>query len=131
MDSQLEAEVLARYITPTKRERCMRFASNPKTRNKLLDELRQPSIFDTRYVIDISPSDRTPEKLVQKFTEFGMGGRVYVMSTNSVWDGCKFQMSWFVGAFHATGFDTLAFCWKSKTAFYEQHHSGFTYFLKK
>lgn len=131
MDAKLEAEVLARFITPTKQERCLGFAADPRRRSKLLQELRQPSVFDERYVIEISAGQRTPETLIQQFRELGMAGRVYVISSNSEWDCCKFQMSWFVAEFHATGFDTLAFCWKSKTAFYEQHHSGFTYFLRR
>ena len=131
VDPKLEAEALTRFITPAKRERCLGFAADPRTRSKLLDELRQPSVFDKRCVIEIPTGERTPERLVQKFRQLGMAGRVYVISSNPEWDCCKFQMSWFVAEFHAAGFDTLAFCWKSKTAFYEQHHSGFTYFLKR
>jgi hypothetical protein len=130
-DTALEIEALSRFVVPLKRERCIGFVSQERTRSKLLVELRNPSIFDERYVIEMSPSDRTSEGLVAKFRELGMAGRVYVISSNSEWDGQKFQMSWFAGEFHARGFDTLAYCWKSKTAFYEQHHSGFTYFLRR
>ncbi|RLB54186.1 MAG: hypothetical protein DRI90_20485 [Deltaproteobacteria bacterium] len=130
-DPVLELEVLKRFVKPSKRARCAGFASAERTRDRLLIELRNPGIFDERYVHEVAPSERSPERLVQMFKESGMGGRVYVISSNATWDGKKFQMSWFVEEFLARGFDTLAYCWKSKTAFYEQHHSGFTYFLAR
>ena len=90
----------------------------------------QSDDFDQRLVLEVPAHERTVEALVRKFRELGMLGRVYVLSSNPDWDGQKFQMSWFVAQFHATGFDSLAYRWKSQTAFYEQHHSGFTYFLR-
>jgi hypothetical protein len=127
---KLELEVLRRFVTPSKRDRCLGFASDPRTRSKLLDELRQPSIFDRRRVVEIPSSERTAQALIEKFRQLGMAGRVYVMSSNAEWDGHKFQMSWLVAQLIGAGFDSLAYCWKSKTGFYEQHHSGFTYFLR-
>jgi hypothetical protein len=130
IDAKLEAEILGRFVAPAKRERCVGFVSDARTRSKVFTELRQPALFDARRVIEIPSRERTAGKLVARFRELGMMGRVYVMSSNAEWDGQKFQMSWFVATFLGAGFDTLAYCWKSKTGFYEQHHSGFTYFLR-
>ena len=129
-NTALEIEVLQRFVKPSKRVRCVTFASDVRTRGKVLDELRNPGVFDPRCVTEIPAAERSAVSLVAAFRKLGMAGRVYVISSNSEWDQQKFQMSWFVGEFHASSFDTLAYCWKSKTGFYEQHHSGFTYFLR-
>jgi hypothetical protein len=130
IDAKLEAELLGRFVTPRKRERCVGFVCDARTRSKVFEELRQPAIFDVRRVIEIPSGERTAKKLIERFRQLGMAGRVYVMSSNAEWDGNKFQMSWLVAQLVGAGFDSLAYCWKSKTGFYEQHHSGFTYFLR-
>ena len=60
-----------------------------------------------------------------------MGGRVYVVSSNPEWDAKKYQMSFILNECLAACIDTLCYCWKTKTAFYEWHHSGASYFMSR
>jgi len=131
VDFKLESEFLNRFVVSTKRERLVGFASKLETRGRFLNELRSPSIFDPRYIIEINGSDRMPGTLPAIFKQYGMGGRVYVISENEEWDAQKFQMSYIVDQCLGMGFDTVGYCWKTKTAFYEWHHSESSYFLKR
>ncbi len=131
MDKKLEIEIVKTFIEPKRRQRFLEFVSSPKNRDKVLYEINSPAVFNQDLITEIKGSERTPERLVAKYKELGMGGRVYVISANGDWDGQKFQMSYIVGECLAMGIDTIGFCWKTKTAFYEWHHSGASYFLRK
>ena len=131
MDTKLEIEIIKQFVKPEKRQRCIEFVSNPKTRSKVFKELRDAAIFDPRYVTELTGAVRTTDLIVDKYKTLGMGGRVYVMSEHYEWDGNKYQMSYIVGVCLATCIDVLGYCWKTKTAFYEWHHSEISYFLKR
>ncbi len=130
MDKKIEIEIIKRFIDPKKKERLLSFVSNPEKRDKIFYEIISPAIFNQKYVSEIKGSDREPKRIVEKYKELGLGGRVYVISANDDWDGKKFQMSYIVGECLAMCIDTIGYCWKTKTAFYEWHHSGASYFLK-
>ena len=130
-DTGLEQEVITRFVTRAKRERFLSFVSSKKRRDDFVTELRNPEVFDSRWVTEITGADRNAGRLVDVLSKSGVGGRVYVVSSNSEWDAHRFQMSWFAQECCGAGFDTLAYCWKSQVGFYEQHHSGFTYVLKR
>jgi hypothetical protein len=130
-DVELEHQVLSLFVVPAKRDRCVLFASDARKRPKLLNELRQPSLFDRRWVNELRGPDRHVETLLLTFTRAGMGAVVYVISSDSDIDGQKLPLATLLPDCIASGEDTLAYCWSSQTAFYEQHHSGFTYFLSR
>ena len=130
IETEFELEFINRFVVKNKRERLIGFASKPKSRNKMFNEFRSPEIFDPRYVTEILGSDRNTDILANIYKKHGMSGRVYVMSENEEWDAQRFQMSYIVDECMAMCIDTIGYCWKSKTAFYEWHHSGASYFLK-
>ena len=131
MDLELEQAIIRRFVIPSKRERCLAFAAEARARHKTLSLFNDPAAFDERCVTEIAGHDRaSPEQLIGRLRELGMGGRVYVMSRNDDWDGKKFQTSYIVGECVGACIDTLGYCWKTKTAFFEWHHSGATYFLR-
>jgi len=131
IDPKLEAEIITRFVKRERRARLLEFTSKPDRRDQLLQEFNSPGIFDQRFISGVSGSQRSAENLPSLFKQRGMGGRVYVISEHHEWDTQKFQMSYIVGECLGMCFDTLGYCWKSKTAFFEWHHSGDTYFLSK
>ena len=131
MNFELEKEFIHRYVVKNKQGRLLEFAYNPEKRDKFLRELNSPAIFDQRYLEVIEGIERTEELLPDLYKNKGMGGRVYIMSENSEWDTKKFQMSYIVGECLGMGIDTVGYCWKSKMALYEWHHSGASYLLKR
>lgn len=131
IETNLELELISRFVVKEKRDRLLGFASSFKTRPRLLSELKSPAIFDPRYVIDFSGADRMQEVLPDIYKTHGMGGRVYVISENEDWDARRFQMSYIVNQCLGACIDTLGYCWKSRTAFYEWHHSGKSYLLRR
>ncbi len=108
----------------------MELLSTPDKRQRYLDAFRSPALFDPRFVEEIGGRERTAVLLPDLYKKRGMGGRVYVVSDHEEWDGKKFQMKYIVGESLAQCVDTLGYCWKSKTVFYEWHHSGASWFLK-
>jgi len=131
IEPKLEAEIITRFVKRERRARLLEFASKPDRRDQLLQEINSPGIFDQRFISGVSGSQRSADNLPSVFKKNGMGGRVYVMSEHHEWDAQKFQMSYIIGECLSMCFDTLGYCWKSKTAFFEWHHSGETYFLSK
>lgn len=128
---ELEKEFISRFVKKERRDRLLEFATKTDDRNRLLNELNSPAVFDSRYVVEIEGKDRTQDRLPEIYKEHGMGGRVYAISQNDEWDGNKFQMSYIVNECMAMCIDTIGYCWKTKIAFYEWHHSGASYLLKK
>lgn len=131
MDKKLEIEIIKRFVDPKKKNRLLDFVSKPEKRDRIFYDINSPTIFDQKYITEISGAVRNPVDLVKKYKELGMGGRVYIMSENDDWDGKKFQMSYIVGECLAMCLETIGYCWKTKTAFFEWHHSGASYFLKR
>ncbi len=127
MNKELELKIISLFVDKSKRNRLSGFIQS-ENRGKLINAFNDPGIFDKRYITEFS-GNRTAESLVEQYKALGMGGRVYVMSENSDWDGQKFQMSYILGECVAACIDTLGYCWKTQTAFYEWHHSGVSYFM--
>ena len=133
MDAALETEIIHRFVRKEKRPRLLELLSvcdKPEKRSRYLDAFRSPALFDARCVTEIGGCERTALLLPDVYKKQGMGGRVYVVSDHDEWDGKKFQMKYIVGECVAQCIDTLGYDWKSKTAFYEWHHSGASWFLK-
>jgi hypothetical protein len=131
IDPKLEAEFIERFVRKERRDRVLGFAAKENNRGRLLKELNSPGIFDQRFITKIGGSERTQGILPDVYKRNGMGGRVYVMSENDEWDGQKFQMSYIVDECLAMCIDTVGYCWKTKIAFFEWHHSGESYLLKR
>lgn len=131
INPKLEAEFIERFVRKEQRNRILSFAAKLDDRSRLLNELNSPGIFDPRFITKIGGSARTQGILPELYKRNGMGGRVYVLSENDEWDGQKFQMSYIVDECLAMCIDTVGYCWKTKTAFFEWHHSGESYFLKR
>ena len=130
MNIELREEIIQFFVAPSKRERLLGFLHSKKRRESLIDEFDSPGIFDLRKVTEIEGPIRNGEDLPNEYKRLGMGGRVYIMSANDEWDDQIFQMSYIVGECTAMCIDTIGYCWKTKTAFFEWHHSGSSYFLK-
>jgi hypothetical protein len=130
MDATLETEIIHRFVKKERRPRLLALLENPEKRARYLDAFRSPALFDPRVVTEIGGRERTPTALPDVYKKLGMGGRVYVVSDHHDWDGKKFQMKYIVGECLAQCIDTLGYDWKSKTAFYEWHHSGASWFLR-
>ena len=131
IETELEVEFIERYVVPHKRDRLLGFASDPSKRNKMIQAFNAPGIFDKKYVTEIGGPSRCAGLLPDVYKEHGMGGRVYMISEDSNWDAQRFQMSYAVDECLAQCFDAIGYCWKSKLAFYEWHHSGASYLLNK
>lgn len=129
--TDLELEFIDRFVRKAKRDRLHAMASAPDKRDKMLREFSSPAIFDDRFVIEFDGNDRNRGLLPELYKQQGLGGRVYVMSENSEWDAQKFQMSYIVDECLAMCIDTIGYCWKTRMAFYEWHHSGTSYLLKR
>ena len=130
MAKEIELEIISLFVMNSKRKRLVGFVESGK-RNKVIDAFNDPGIFDERYITEFRGGERTTENLVKQYKSLGMGDRVYVMSENTDWDEQKFQMSYILGECLAACFDTLGYCWKTHTAFYEWHHSETSYFLSR
>lgn len=130
MDASLETEIIRRFVKKEKRPRLLELLDKPEKRARYLDVFRSPALFDPRCVTEIGGRERTALLLPDVYKRLGMGGRVYVVSDHAEWDGRKLQMKYIVGECLAQCVDTLGYDWRSKTAFYEWHHSGASWFLK-
>jgi hypothetical protein len=127
---ELELKVISLFVMRSKRQRLKGFVESDN-RKKLIREINDPDIFDEKYVTEFKGGDRNYETLLAHYKSLGIGGRVYVISEYSDWDQMKFQTSYFLEECLARGLDTIAFSWTSDTAFYEHHHSGYSYFLSR
>jgi len=130
MTKEIELKIISLFVVKSKQKRLAGFIEGGK-REKVLDAFNDPGIFDQRYITEFSGGSRTSEKLVEQYKKLGMGGRVYVISENFEWDAEKFQMSYILDECLAACIDTLGYCWKTQTAFYEWHHSGVSYFMSR
>lgn len=126
----LEIEAIRLFVRREKHDRFVGFVSNERKRGEFLWALQDPAIFDPRCVTKVSGGERSVERLTQLYRSLGMGGRVYAISPRSEWDGQKFQMTYLLEQTLAQCDDVLAYCWQTRTAFYEWHHSGTSYFLR-
>ena len=131
IDPKLEQEFITRFVKRERRARVLGFASKPEKRDDMLREFNSPAIFDQRFIVGIAGALRHNDTLPDELKRRGMSGRVYTISEHHEWDGERFQMSYIVRECLAMCFDTVGYCWKTKTAFFEWHHSGETYFLSK
>ena len=131
MITDLESEFVNTFVRKNRRDKMLKYLSDPKSRGKFISELSTKSPLDTKFEKEFSGADRNTGVLPSLFKQAGMGGRVYVISDNPEWDGQKFQMSYIVGECLASFHDTIGYCWKSQTAFYEPHGSMITLFYKK
>lgn len=129
MNPELEIELIDRFVRRDKRERLKMFAAKQKTRDKMIREFNSPGIFNPNLMIEIKGSDRTVERLLKKYRRYGMGDVVYVVSENYEWDGREMAVEEILEQSMAMCTDVLGYCAKSKTAFYEWHYSGASYFL--
>ena len=130
MNKEIEHEIISLFVTKSKRKRLSGLLDSGK-RGKVIDSFNDPGIFDERYVTEFTGRDRSSDNLVEQYKKLGMGGRVYVMSENSEWDMQKFQMSYILDECLSACIDTLGYCWKTQTAFYEWHHSEYSYFMSR
>jgi hypothetical protein len=130
MSKKIELEIISLFVKKSKQNRLIGFLESGK-RNKVIDAMNDPGIFDERYITEFVGGERSIGSLVKQYNKLGMGCRVYVMSENTDWDGKKFQMSYILGECLAACIDTLGYCWKTHTAFYEWHHSETSYFLSR
>ena len=130
MDESIEAEIVKRFIVPSKRQRCIDFLSSPRRRSKFIDMLCQPSNFDARRTIKIEGGERaTSATLVRKLLALGLGERVYVISSQPDWDGGLFELADIIVRCLGRGDDTVGYSTETGCAFYEWHHGEATYFL--
>ena len=128
MNQKLELEIINQFIVPSKKKRLSEFILKGN-RDKAILALNSPGIFDKRYVKVFKGNDRYTPTLMEHYKQLGIGGRVYVMSSHSDWDTKKFQTSYILDEALGQCIDIIGYCWKTKKAFYEWHHSGESYFL--
>ena len=131
MNVELEKELVKLFVRSEKRERVLMFAGKTKSRPKLLAELNGPGIFNQKLLTKFTGSQRTLANLISEYTKLGMGPDLYVISENSAWDGCTIPKSHILEATLFESTDTLGYCPKSRTAFYEWHHGETSFFLIK
>tara|TARA_R110002049_G_scaffold309173_1_gene517920 strand:+ start:3955 stop:4362 length:408 start_codon:yes stop_codon:yes gene_type:complete len=129
MNPELEIELIDQFVRKDKCERLKTFAAKPKTRDKMIREFNSPGIFNPKLMIEITGSNRTVERLLEEYRKYGMGDVVYVVSENYEWDGREMAVEDILEQSMAMCTDVLGYCAKSKTAFYEWHHSVASYFL--
>ncbi|RLA58377.1 MAG: hypothetical protein DRR04_11080 [Gammaproteobacteria bacterium] len=130
MTKDIEHKIISLFVEKSKRKRLAGFIESGK-REMVIYAFSNPGIFDERYITEFSGGERTTENLIEQYKKLGMGGRVYIMSGNSDWDAQKFRMSYILDECLAACIDTLGYCWKTETAFYEWHHSGVSYFMSR
>jgi len=130
MNLQLERELIDRFICKSKRERLKQFAGKSNTRDKMVRALSGPDVFEQDRLTKIEGQNRTFDGLLKIYRDAGMGAMVYVISENSDWDGQEMPTKLILEQSLASCIDVLAYCPKSKTAFYEWHHSGSSFLLE-
>jgi hypothetical protein len=131
VEPELEVAVLSRFVRAAKRERCVGFVSKPKTRDRALNELSTPAIFEPSCMTEFTGGSRTADQLSTEYRRRGMGPEVYVMSSRWELDGRRLPLAEALEESVARCHDVLAYCPRSGTAFYEWHHSGSSWFLQK
>ena len=129
MNTDLELELIGRFVRKSKRERLKMFAGKAKTRDKMIRAFNSPGIFAPALVTEITGPNRTVDGLLNTYRNYGMGNVVYVISENSDWDGLEMATKDILDQSLAMCIDVIGYCSKSKTAFFEWHHSGASYFL--
>jgi len=128
IDAALDRKIVSQFVTPSKRQR-LKGLLDSGSREKFINAFNSPAIFDDRKIHEFVGKQRDPHLLLAHYRALGMGGRVYVISEDSDWDGQKFQLSYILEECVGAGTDIVGYCYKTNTAFYEWHHSGTSYFL--
>ena len=129
-NKEMELEIISLFIKREKKKRLSGFIEAGK-REKMIDALRNPSVFDERFIREFTGAERSYDLLIEQYKKLGMGGRVYMISDNYEWDSQKFQMSYILDECLGAGFDTIGYCWKTQTAFFEWHEIDFSYFMSR
>lgn len=129
MNSDIELELINLFVRRKKRERLLTFAGKSKTRDKMIREFNSPGIFSPNLMTEFKGGERTVEQLLKRYRESGMSNSVYVISEKYEWDGLEMTTDDILEESLAMCTDVFAYCQKSKTAFYEWHHSGASFFL--
>jgi len=124
----LDIAFVKHFVVKGKQHRLLELLTSGR-RDAFIDSFRSPSIFDGSHVTEITGSARNSGALWETLKNMGLGGRVHVISSNNEWDQKKFQTSYIIDECSAMCIDTIGYSWKTKTAFYEWHHSGSTYYL--
>ena len=119
------------FVRKSKRERLKMFAGKTKTRDKMIRAFNSPGIFEPELMTEITGPDRTVEGLLKIYRNHGMCDVVYVISENSDWDGREMATKDILDESMAMCRDVIGYCMISKTAFFEWHHSGASYFLNR
>jgi len=128
MPAKTDIEVISLFVDKERQRRLIGLVESGK-RGNIFKYLKDPDIFDPRYLTEISGREREVNKLISSFSRLGMSNVVYVISERSDWDEREFDMPEFVNTCWSEGFDTIGFYRESKTAFYEWHESGSTFSL--
>jgi hypothetical protein len=129
-EPDLEVAVLTRYVRPAKRDRLVEFVTSPKKRDRVFDELNTSGIFDPRWLTEFA-AGRDAASLLREYTRRGMGGEVYLMCASHLFDGRRMPLADALAELVGRCVDVLAYCPASGTAFYEWHHSGSSWFLRR
>ena len=82
-----EEELIKKFFTPTKRQRCLEFVSKPKTREKFLGELAHFRSLDPGYRRAILPNKQHAKDIALILTQKDAPHSCWVASEDSRLDG--------------------------------------------
>lgn len=122
-------EMVNLFVQKERRERFAELLSKPKRyTDGLWDLLHDPRYFDESLITKIPNSDNTIESIYEHLKKSGFGENCFVFSYTSEFDG-KFIPTLKALEDICFNTDSMLFCRKSKTGYYEGHE-GWRYVLK-
>lgn len=119
MNSELEKEIVSKFIAPNRKDRFLWNLGSPKRRNKIFDDLRDTRHFKEGLCNEVDG----PEEVLK---HLGVNsGEIYVISSETKYDGKQVDLRElekieFWEAEEIIGYDS-----KSKKGFFVNHESWF------
>lgn len=125
----IELKIINLFVIKPKRPRLIGLLQANK-RDQVIPYFNDPCIFDKRNISEFKGSERSLDNLVHQYSKMGMRDEIFLLSSNGEWDAKIYDLTSILDQCLMSSSDTIGYCSKSDTAFYEWHHSGVSYFLK-
>lgn len=123
-----ELRIISLFVEKQKRARLRNLVKANK-RDHIIPYFNDPRVFEKKYITEFKGRKRSINFLVDQYQSLGMRDEIYVISSNVDWDAKTYRILSILDMCLMEPHDTIGFCLRSETAFYEWHHSGVSYFL--
>ena len=119
------------FVVPSKRARHIDFLQNAKRRPEFLASLNHFRDLDSRFLIEIAPSDQRPDRIERLLVYRGAPSHCHVISSARDLDGRNLPLGTALEQIVGIGAGTLLSCVPGKLAYFEGEGPSDRFILQK